>query len=1243
MKRAVQIAAALVSPLFAWGDANPTVYKWPGSFALDTRPVKAIDTQADLDAIQPIVLKTRDAVVTQTAPYTGLKTELAWKPGADGTGELAWTPSDGGTWKLAKSGSDGSGSATFEVARALFHGSEDGKTAATAYAIPSTSLLTEMLEAEDSPIAVGTFIKIDTAWVKLSDLYAAASSIGEKAVKYVLQDGTTDTYQIVALGENEAAPYTGIWDAAQSIGTTTVNGSITTTEVTGIMIDNRPRTSAEPLAFASNEITAHSGATTNANGETTVLWPLTFEKGEQNSLRYLDPNSGNWVALTGGKIDPSRPDKSGTLTWNGPTDGGIYQVNNQAQGRTAYFSFPYSSVEGDGTADNPYQIATTNAFGRLVADGTLTTGKYIKFVGALASSGSKYTQMVAAVGEQKGIKTIDSEAQVFQFVDSDGTEAGNPSYDIVSKFALSTTARSNEANLRTVTSLADILPIRYSGGNVWAFDNKIEAKVAVRYAPDFNEENLTEKDEQTFTGMGETTFAPDANGLYKLTHTSRGESQTARFQIGDAGSAALATSWAGELGGDSEAAANEAGDALKNVLATLGLKTISLSLNGNIVNTNFVAGALQVPASVESITIDLKGRTLSGIAAVADVTQAGAGLKLLGTKTALTVIDTVGGGMLTGGLGYDADSLHAAVHGGNGIEFPIGYVGTVVIGDGVKEVTVAGGKGGDGRSYGAGAGGYSALSFAKEPTAAVTVKNRALVEGGAGGSSTVGNGGSGAAAIYVAFVDNSTPETETGSLALTVEAGGEVRGGAGGSSTVSSSGAGGAAARLPTSEIVSNTVTVASGAVVAGGDAGDAGVAGTTAKGGAAITGAVTIESSDDSDPDEALAGGATGSYVITSQEDLDILADNYASNSGNTAGILNVKVSENAEEGLALSVDEKVQGLNLDLNGQSVASVEVKGATGTTITDTAENGNGSVGTVTTGSGSSVDIAGGNVTNVNAGDDANVSVSGGNVDNVSAGAGTKVEVKGNSTVNNVTSTDATNPAVVVVEEGVSTPQTDSNTVTATYLTNANKEIAAAGTYILAEDITGGLEVAYAATIDLNGHIVTGVSGAAEGEDGEPALSVTAAVAVTVTGEGTLAGGNGADGTATFGKGAAAVAAVEGATVTVGDGVAQVAGADGFGTDNLPTVKIVKMLQRYPWNGYVDIDYTLTGNLSNVELQLAFTVSGGEPQTATKFLVKPTVEAGTHRMTWNAAAEIVDGYVDKASVTLKLVRKVAVTE
>ena len=1203
MKRLIQLIA-LLCPLvqLAWGDANPTVFKWPGSFALDTRSVKAIDTQADLDRIQPIVVKTRDSVVTQTAPYTGVKKVLAWSPAADGSGEIAWRPDESGTWKLSKSGSDGSGSATFEVASALFHGTEDGTTVEKAYWVPSAGSLAAMIEDETYDISIGKYIRIDPSWVTSDDLQNAVSKIDDTQIKYVLQGGTSGTYLIAdATGESI---YTGIWDSAPGVGTTagSLDGDkIQTTECT-FRLDNRPRTAAEPLAFASTSWTTGTTAATNASGETTIMWPFTFEKGEQNSLRVLNPNNNSWTPLTGGTIDPTRPDKSGTLTWAGPvSDGGVYQINNQAQGRTAYFSFPYPALTGNGTAADPYKIATTNAFGRLLAGGFPADAEhsYVRFVGALASDSARLSKManaVGAIGGKKGFAVEDPDTLTYKFVDATGT-TGNALYEVAGKFALDATASDNSTNLRTVDSLDRILPIRYSGGNGWAFDSQIEATVSVSYAADFNEASLAQQGSETFTGLGSTTFAPDANGLYRLAHTSRGETLTALFKLGNEDDPALTALWEGTLGGATADEANLAGDSFRTVLATPGLKDIRLELAGDVVNTNYFKGALQVPAAVTNLVIDLKGQEFHGFDGVADMSGALAGLVVLGAETDITIIDTVGGGILRGGNGYDADAMHGAVSGQNGITFPVGYVGKVTVGDGEHNVTVKGGNGGQGGAFGAGAGGYSALSFQKDPTAAVVVKDNASVIGGDGGSSTVGNGGSGAAAVWVAFVDNSTPATETGSLDLTVEAGGTVKGGEGGTSTVGTSGSGGAAARLPTSDIATNTVTVASGAVVAGGNAGDAGVTGTTTAGAQAITGAVTIESSDESDPEEALSNGSTGSYIINSQEDLDLLADNYASKSGNTDGTLNIKIGSDVGE---LTIDDKVQGANIDLNGQSVGTITAGGGTTTAVGDTSAGASGTVGTIN--SEGAVNIGGGTVTTV-------------------SGGGT-----------------------VVVEPGVAAPAADEGTKVATIVEIGSDAAMAA---LLEADGTakagrltadvGGFEVAAGVTLtlDLNGHTIRGANGNSGSVNGKSAIAAADTAVVTLKGTGTLVGGDGFSGTPS-GRGAAAftgdVAAADGAVVALTDG------ADGLDPAAMPVVKIVKIQQRYPWNGYVDVDYTLENYAVGVELELYFTVNGGTAQKAEKIVVAPTYRTdGTNRMTWNAAAEIVDGYVDNVTVSLRLVK------
>ena len=67
----------------------------------------------------------------------------------------------------------------------------------------------------------------------------------------------------------------------------------------------------------------------------------------------------------------------------------------------------------------------------------------------------------------------------------------------------------------------------------------------------------------------------------------------------------------------------------------------------------------------------------------------------------------------------------------------------------------------------------------------------------------------------------------------------------------------------------------------------------------------------------------------------------------------------------------------------------------------------------------------------------------------------------------------------------------------------------------------------------------------------------------------------------------------------------------------PTISNVKAQQRYPWNGLVDIDYTITGDTTG--LNLSFSVrdeQNNKTYTPATFLAPPSAAEGTHRVTWS---------------------------
>ena len=87
----------------------------------------------------------------------------------------------------------------------------------------------------------------------------------------------------------------------------------------------------------------------------------------------------------------------------------------------------------------------------------------------------------------------------------------------------------------------------------------------------------------------------------------------------------------------------------------------------------------------------------------------------------------------------------------------------------------------------------------------------------------------------------------------------------------------------------------------------------------------------------------------------------------------------------------------------------------------------------------------------------------------------------------------------------------------------------------------------------------------------------------------------------------------------------------------PTVSDVTARQRYPWNGMVDIDYTITGDASGCVAEITVEDrQGGKTYTPTKFLsVLPTTE-GRHRVTWSTEAEGVTIISTNVAVTVALI-------
>ena len=88
----------------------------------------------------------------------------------------------------------------------------------------------------------------------------------------------------------------------------------------------------------------------------------------------------------------------------------------------------------------------------------------------------------------------------------------------------------------------------------------------------------------------------------------------------------------------------------------------------------------------------------------------------------------------------------------------------------------------------------------------------------------------------------------------------------------------------------------------------------------------------------------------------------------------------------------------------------------------------------------------------------------------------------------------------------------------------------------------------------------------------------------------------------------------------------------------PTVSDVTARQRYPWNGMVDIDYTISGDATGLKIEIGVEDrQNGKVYFPTKFLSVLPVSAGRHRVTWSTEAEGVTIISTNVAVTVSLVK------
>lgn len=88
---------------------------------------------------------------------------------------------------------------------------------------------------------------------------------------------------------------------------------------------------------------------------------------------------------------------------------------------------------------------------------------------------------------------------------------------------------------------------------------------------------------------------------------------------------------------------------------------------------------------------------------------------------------------------------------------------------------------------------------------------------------------------------------------------------------------------------------------------------------------------------------------------------------------------------------------------------------------------------------------------------------------------------------------------------------------------------------------------------------------------------------------------------------------------------------GFSAFADPSVTIDRVQQRYPWNGIVDIDYTVANTVDPTALKPAIfaTAEDGRKVYASTFLAEPDLSDGSHRLSWDAKADGAD-FVSKST-------------
>ncbi len=528
---------------------------------------------------------------------------------------------------------------------------------------------------------------------------------------------------------------------------------------------------------------------------------------------------------------------------------------------------------------------------------------------------------------------------------------------------------------------------------------------------------------------------------------------------------------------------------------------------------------------MDDVVIDLNGNGIAGPSSDKEGVDGKPAIVVAANDVELDITDTIGGGSITGGNGFDGTT---GSNGGNAIDFGNTTGGLIVID---QDIVISGGNGGNGINGNGGNGGDAINGKS------VDADINGDVIGGNGGYGLNGQGGDGGAAI----------DAGSGNVLVNEEA--SIEGGNGGNGEIGGNG-GSAIVVDGNGSADSGNIAVKDGASVAGGDGGS-GIDGDGGAGGSAIEGnnaEVVIEGT--------ITGGAGGS--------------SESGNGGNGGPAIDALDSDVVIDGLIIGGD----GGNSEngIGGHGGNAIDTQG------TDiTVENQSGIIG----GSGGDGQMggAGGSAIKAEGEKDAEISIKIGEEANIIGGNGGSSETGTGGTGGNgidAKNAETTSEGNIMggtggtgAKQGADGKDSDAQNVVpggkllAPLSQEKVDDVFGEGNAIYDEEsntitlindvvLDESIEIEDDVTIDLNGNNIVGPKAKNDTEDGKPAIVIVDDnVDLNITdsqGGGSIAGGAGADGeNGTNGGNAIDFGSTTGGLVVIDEDVKITGGNGGTGT------------------------------------------------------------------------------------------------